>query len=337
MTEFHVVPGPVVADVLARSHQQVMSAVADAYLAHENGEATIAPSAFLRFPDRPNARVIALSAHLKEGNARRVGMKWISSFPDNVARGEHRASAVIVLNDHETGRPVACLEGARISAARTGAAAAVAARLVLGDRLTGGTVGFVGSGPIAASVLDHVLRTPVPVTEVVCHDLDAASSAAFARHAARAAGVPARAVAKAEALAADLVVLATSALAPHIGTETVLRPGQVVLNISLRDLAPELLLDAHNVVDDVDHCLRADTSPHLAEQLSGSRAFVSATIGQLLAGRPAPDHTRPVVVSPFGLGVLDVAVAGHVLDEAIASGGAVPIPDFLGDVRREHG
>ena len=40
----------------------------------------------------------------------------------------------------------------------------------------------------------------------------------------------------------------------------------LVLHVSLRDLAPEILLTATNIVDDVEHCQKASTSTHLAEQ-----------------------------------------------------------------------
>lgn len=336
MSSFHLVPGAVVADVLARSRPLVLRTVADAYVAHETGATTLGPSAFLRFPER-HARIIALSAHVRVPT-QRVGMKWISSFPENLTRGERRASAVIVLNDHETGRPAACLEGARISAARTGAAAAVAARTVLGAHTTARprSVGFVGCGPIARSVLEYLLETPVEVAEIQCHDADPFTADAMVGQARRRVPVPVRRVGKAEALDADIVVLATNALRPHIGVEAALRPGQVVLNISLRDLAPEVILGAQNVVDDIAHCLQADTSPHLAEQRVGSRHFISATIGQLLLGEVELDDRAPVVVSPFGLGVLDVAVAGAVLDQVLAEGSDLAIDDFLGDVRNER-
>ena len=109
-----------------------------------------------------------------------------------------------------------------------------------------------------------------------------------------------------------------------------------MLHVSLRDLAPEILLASANVVDDVEHCLKADTSPHLAEQLTGNRDFVTGTLPDVLAGRVKVPADRPVVFSPFGLGVLDLAVGRYVYDEVARSGGLHVVDDFFHELRR-HG
>src|SRR4030095_13412698 len=105
-------------------------------------------------------------------------------------------------------------------------------------------------------------------------------------------------------------------------------PEHTVLHVSLRDLTPGLILAADNVVDDVDHVLRANTSLHLTEQAAGTRAFVRCTLADVVAGaEPTRVGDRPVVFSPFGLGVLHRAVARLVMDHA--DGRGVVVPDFL--------
>jgi ornithine cyclodeaminase len=113
-----------------------------------------------------------------------------------------------------------------------------------------------------------------------------------------------------------------------------MRPGQCVLNISLRDLAPEVILAAHNIVDDIDHCLTASTSPHLAEQAAGHRRFIDGTLADLLQERITAKPDKPWIFSPFGLGVLDLAVGEHVYQEASRLGRAMAIPDFFGAAER---
>jgi ornithine cyclodeaminase len=117
--EFVVIPGVQVQRVLQGRERETVAVVEAAYRLHGAGDTVNPPSYFLRFPDRPSARIIALPASL--GAEERVdGIKWISSFPENLAAGIPRASAVLILNDPDTGFPYACLEASVISASRTG-------------------------------------------------------------------------------------------------------------------------------------------------------------------------------------------------------------------------
>jgi len=102
-----------------------------------------------------------------------------------------------------------------------------------------------------------------------------------------------------------------------------------VLHISLRDLAPEILLRSQNVVDDVEHVMKANTSPHLAEQEKGDRSFVTGTLAQIMTGRRSVDRSRPIIFSPFGLGILDVAVGKWVYEQAVAAGEDLRLSDFF--------
>ena len=332
MSAFLVLGNPAVLRALTGGEKEVVDCVRETYLQHEAGGTVNPDSYFLRFPEKPDSRIIALPAFLS-GESPLAGIKWISSFPANVARGRQRASAVLILNDYETGCPFAVLESAAISAARTAASAALAATALLPDAPV--TVGVVGTGHIARTICHYLECVGLPGDAVVCHDLDAASAQALVRHLNGGSG-PGRATVGglAEALAADLVVLATTALSPYVPAGHDFRPGQLVLNVSLRDLAPEILLRTNNVVDDVEHCLKAQTSPHLAEQLSGGREFVDGTLAQVLLGRVNPDAGRPTVFSPFGLGVLDLAVGRMVLERAVRAGDVTEVPDFLGDQTR---
>jgi len=335
---FAVISGAQVQRALAGREKQIVELVEATYRLHGAGDSVNPPSYFLRFPDRPTARIIALPASIG-GPARVDGLKWISSFPQNVAAGIPRASAVLILNDHDTGYPFAVLESSIISATRTAASAALAA-----DRLTRGRtrptrVGFFGTGLIARYIHTFLAGTGWSFDEIGVHDLSTASAAGFRDHLERS-GTTARITVHdtAEQLirSSDLVVFATIAGQPHVTDMSWFDHNPLVLHVSLRDLAPQIVLASTNIVDDVEHCLKADTSPHLAEQLTGNRNFVHGTLDDVMSGRVTVPADRPVVFSPFGLGVLDLAVGKHVYDEVVRAGELHVIDDFFHDLRR-HG
>ncbi|MFJ8112084.1 2,3-diaminopropionate biosynthesis protein SbnB [Streptomyces sp. NPDC096132] len=333
---FAVVSGAQVQQVLEGREKQIIDLVEATYRLHGAGDSVNPPSYFLRFADRPSSRIIALPASIG-GHVGVDGVKWISSFPENVQAGIPRASAVLILNDRDTGYPFACLESSIISATRTAASAALAA-----DRLSRGRprptrVGFFGTGLIARYIHTFLAGSGWSFDEIGVHDLSADSAAGFRCYLEQS-GTAGRITVhdSPEELIrfSDLVVFATVAGEPHVSDPAWFSHNPVVLHVSLRDLAPEIILASTNIVDDVEHCLKADTSPHLAEQLTGNRDFLHGTLDDVMAGRVAVPAGRPVVFSPFGLGVLDLAVGKYVYDEVVRSGELHVIDDFFHDMRR---
>lgn len=334
---FHVISGKTAHACVFEDAEAVVKAVQAAYRAHGAGTSVNPDSYFLRFPARPADRIIALPAHLDAFDGRQVtGIKWISSFPGNIRHGIPRASAILVLNDSRTGYPMACLEASVISAARTAASAVLGAFHLNGRARTVRSLGIVGTGLIARYIAEFFLRTGWEIGDLHLHDLRPEDSAAFAaRFQPRLRGTAHQHDTAAGVLRmSDMIVFATTAGTPHVTDPGSVAHSPIILHISLRDLSPEIILASHNVVDDIDHCMKADTSTHLAEKLAGHRRFVEYTLPSILSGGPVPDRTRPIVMSPFGMGILDLAVGRLVYDRAVTTGQATPVPDFFFEMTR---
>ena len=333
---FSIINGKTVGDLVHAHRTECIDVVRDAYLAHAGGHSVNPDSYFLRFPDKPDCRIIALPAFLGNGFGV-AGLKWIASYPGNVRRGFPRASAVLVLNDYETGYPFAILESSIISAARTAASAVLTADWLGGRTTRVESLGIVGTGFIARYVYEFLVGTGWKVDHVRLYDSSAHESEKFQGTVCRAEQHRSVTVASevAEVLrASDLIVFTTVAAAPHITDTAVFDHNPVVLHLSLRDLAPEILLRSQNVVDDVDHVMKANTSPHLTEQLTGDRSFVTGTLADIVLGHKSVDRSRPVIFSPFGMGILDLAVGKWVYDRAVAAGQDLRLDDFFHETTR---
>ncbi len=68
---------------------------------------------------RTNAFIHAMPAYVKEVEA--AGLKWVSGYPANVEKGLPYITGLPILNDPETGIPIAVMDSAWITAMRTGA------------------------------------------------------------------------------------------------------------------------------------------------------------------------------------------------------------------------
>jgi 2,3-diaminopropionate biosynthesis protein SbnB len=312
--------------------KEVLLTIKKAYEAHSRGQTSLPHSIFLHFPADESSRIIALPAYIG-GETNCAGLKWIASVPANLERGLDRASAVLILNSPVTGRPKAMLEGSIISAWRTAASAVLASTVLSNKKVR--SVGFIGCGLINRHVAQFIVAIYPDVRRFFVFDSDPDRARKYKEQCeSQFPGVKVETANGIDEVLrnSSLISFATTAKEPYVDDLDMCSSGSVILHISLRDLAPTVILACDNVVDDVDHVCRAQTSLHLAEQNTRDRKFIRCTLGDILTGKSAGYRDEGVVVfSPFGLGILDVALGVYVLERTIAAKKGCIVQSFLPD------
>ena len=258
-----------------------------------------------------------------------AGVKWISGFPGNQARRLPYISGLLVLNDPETGLPRAVMDATWITAMRTGAATAVAARHLA--RQDAATFGVLGCGVQARTNLEALAVVLPSLKEVRAYDIHPERAARYCEEMGRlqpglrlvAVSTPREAV---EGL--DVVVTAGPILAkpdPAIRPEWI---SEGALGVPLdydSYWKPEALAAA-------DRFLTDDT-PQLLGTRAGGVFFqrvpeIYADLGEVAAGRKdGRRHDRErLICMNLGIALEDMATAVLVVERALSAGLGTRLP-----------
>src|SRR5689334_3309358 len=124
----------------------------------------------------PDSFLHAMPAYIPAQNA--VGMKWVGGYPENHLRKQPYITGLLILNDAETGVPLAVMDCTWITAKRTGAATAIAAKYLA--RPESETVGILGCGVQGRSNLE-ALHVGFRLKMVRAYDVDRGTCEAYAR------------------------------------------------------------------------------------------------------------------------------------------------------------
>jgi ornithine cyclodeaminase/alanine dehydrogenase-like protein (mu-crystallin family) len=144
--------------------EQIINALDNAFCEHGSGRTEVPPKPGVH--TQPDAFIHAMPAYIPSLHA--VGMKWVSGYPDNYKRGLPYITGLLILNDEITGIPLAVMDCTWITAARTGAATAVAAKYLA--RPESQTLGILGCGVQGYSNLE-ALKVLFTIKHVVAYDL----------------------------------------------------------------------------------------------------------------------------------------------------------------------
>jgi len=297
----------------ALEHVDAIAAVTAALEAHGRGETLLPPEAYLGWErDGETLRSLSMPACLDST----PGVKVINGNRANPGRGLPRASGLTLLFDPATAQPVCVMEGARISCLRTAAVSAVAAELLAAHPVV--RLALIGAGALTRCHLRLLTPRLPELREIRVYDVEPARARALE------ADVPLVVCDSAEHAirGADLVVTVTTSTTGYV-RHSWLEPGALVVNVSLDDLLPEVLLRADKLFVDDWSLVAADEHRLLGRLIrEGTIRAVDGELGELLAGsRPGRSRAEEiVVVNPFGLAIEDLAIAKEVYRHASATG-----------------
>jgi alanine dehydrogenase len=258
-----------------------------------------------------------------------LGLKAVTVYPGNRARGLPTIFATVLLQDADTGEPLALLEGTYLTALRTGAATGAATELLA--RADAARLCLFGTGGQAPSQLEAVCAVRPLAAVWVCSRTSERARSFIAQMQARpfAQGLAFHATTDPhEAVrAADIIVTATPARQPLFAAADV-RDGAHVNAIGaftpdMQEVPPELVACAKLVVDSREACM-AEAGDILIPIRQGliSASHIYAELGELVSGRK-PGRISPTEITLFksvGNAVQDLAVGQLALERAEREG-----------------
>jgi ornithine cyclodeaminase len=303
---------------------QTIEAVEKAFQLLHNGQC-IEPQAPIIHWNGIHGRRISMHPAYIGGDVQVTGIKWIPSNPENPRKRKMpRANALIILNDPETGFPLAIMDGTVISAMRTGAVVGVGAKYLA--RSEAEVLGLLGAGVINRTQLMALHVALKQIRQVKLFDLALEKAHTFATEMSERLDLKIQVVdsARAAVQGADVIAPATN-VGPaerYIQAEWI-KAGAYLANLSVNDYTFEAVLACNKIIVDNKKQLQVP-SAILTDMVAGGLVNpeniveLGAVINGEQAGRTTNDER--IFFSPLGMGIEDLINAHRVYQEACRRG-----------------
>jgi len=253
------------------------------------------------------------------------GLKWVSSYPSNQALGFPAVMGVIVLNDVETGQPLALMDCRWITAVRTAAVSAVAAKYLANTTST--VLGIVGAGTqgrynllALREVLPNLQRVRVFDTYPQALEGFVRIMSAETNLAIDAVNTPEQAI-----VDSDVIVTATGRLDKTVYQEQWVKPGALVLPVHHRGWENAFLHKADKFV--CDDWAQLQNAYKEVGGFDGPLPPLTAELGEIVNGfKPGREHESERIVDfNYGLAIEDVALAASIYPRAVQGRLGIPL------------
>ncbi len=301
--------------------RQAMEVIRDVYDAHARGLAVAAPKSVLDLkPMGIAAWTNATPSYYAPSAA--AGLKWAGGYAGNPSKGLPYMLALIVLQDPETGLPLAVMDGAKITAMKTGATAALCASEFANPGQN--TLALIGAGTQGISCAVGVARA-VSLAEIRVYDKVQSSAKRAAARLSREEGVPANACASVQEAVrgSSIIVTATQADEPLVKNEWI-SPGATAISFgSWQEFDHAFTLTAEKIlVDNWEDCVHRGELAKLIQAGRITEKHIYGTLSEVFVGRKLArtSASERVLIVSVGVGMHDIALARSVHDVAVTAG-----------------
>jgi ornithine cyclodeaminase/alanine dehydrogenase-like protein (mu-crystallin family) len=300
----------------------IIDAVEEAFKELAAGKAEMPPKPGIHPPH--DAFIHAMPAYLPSLSA--AGIKWVSGYPENFRQGLPYISGLIILNDPNTGLPISVMDATWITAKRTGAATALAAKYLA--RPDSKILGVIGCGVQGRSNLE-ALRAVMKLEEVRAYDISPTNLHRYIDEMTTAYGIAIKSVdSPREAVeGSDIIVTAGPILkypSPTI-EKSWAKVGAFACPVDFDSYwKPEAMLMMDKFYTDDIHQLQYYRSTGYLQNIPS----VYAELGEVIAGRKAgrENADERIMSMNLGLAIEDMAVAVKIYEEAKRRGRGKELP-----------
>jgi ornithine cyclodeaminase/alanine dehydrogenase len=303
---------------LAVSPAEVISVIEESFKSKAGGLAELPPKPTVH--PRPEGFLRALPGCMKRPDV--VGLKWVSAYATNRKAGLPTVCGLVILNDPETGFPVAILEGNRITAWRTAGVSAMAAGLLA--RKDASVLAICGAGVQGGAHLDFLPQALPDLKEVRIFAPDPRKVNRFLEtHGPRHPGITLKGVSSPRQAVRDADVVVTAA--PMTKTPLGILQAE---DLAAGALCLPLDLDSYFAASafaaaDLFYC---DDAEQFFALKAGGRFReidrIDGDYGQLLTRRVSGrrDASQRIMAISVGIALGDLAVAHFLYRKAVAAG-----------------
>jgi len=284
------------------------------------GRGTVSnPSKLTMFLDifgKPRIAYVAQPAYIESIN--RAGVKWSAINHDNPKKGYPSIIQFIILNDGETMRPLAVMEGQWITGIRTAASAAVGIKYL--GKKDASNLASIGAGYQSTFQL-RAINEVIKIDNVFINDIQREKSERFAKEMSNELGLNVESVDTVEDAIkkSDIICLITSAAEPIMKYDW-LSKGTLVCAQAIDSQCDFVTVKQADkiVVDHLDQTMvMGETTQWMVKGYIKYRD-IYAEIGEIVSGKKPgrEEHDEIILYTPIGMGVLDVATAHWVYENA---------------------